>query len=266
MPPTPIEKLVTDLASPDPHDAWQQFLTEYSGLIYQAVHYFDADPENAADCFQFVCEQLIKDGAKRLRKFKGDGAATFPTWLRAVVRNLCIDWHRKQFGRTRPFRSVTRLSQFDQKVFRLVYEQNISVDESLSILASGFPNVTRANLDKSRERIENVLTPNQRWTLSQRVAQKHSNGHGNIQGGEALISDYPDPAPSPESQIVENERRKSLERALATLSPQERLLIRLRFEQDLTLDQVAKLLGLENAQRTDRRIKQVLEQLRKRMT
>ena len=264
MSPKCIEQLVIDLASADPHDAWQQFLTEYSGLIYQVIQHFYPDADNAADCFQFACEQLIKDRAKKLRKFRETGAATFSTWLRAVVRNLCIDWNRKQFGRPRPFRSVTRLSSFDQQVFHLVYEQNTPAEESLAILASGFPNVTPNHLDESKERINKVLTPNQRWALARRVA-RNSNGHGPTQEVDALDHDYPDPAPNPESNAVQNERKRSLDRALATLSPQERLMIRLRFEQDLTLDQVAKLLGLTNAQHTDRRIKQILEHLRRKM-
>jgi RNA polymerase sigma factor (sigma-70 family) len=263
MPPTPIDKLLSKLGSADPHDAWQQFLTDFSGHIYQVIQHLEPNADNAADCFQFVCEQLIRERAKRLRKFKGEGPATFCTWLRAVVRNLCIDWHRKQFGRPRPFRSVTRLSSFDQEVFHLVYEQNTSVEESLNILASGFPNVTEAHVEASRQRINHVLTPNQRWTLTQRAA--HSNGSERQEEIEALIPDYADPRPDPELIAVKNERTKNLERALASLSPQEQLLIRLRFEEDLTLDQVAKVLGLDNAQRADRQIKQVIEQLRRKM-
>ena len=46
------------------------------------------------------------------------------------------------------------------------------------------------------------------------------------------------------------------------LSKRQRLLIRLRFEQELTLDQIANLLDLGNAQRVDRQIKDVLARLR----
>jgi DNA-directed RNA polymerase specialized sigma subunit len=37
----------------------------------------------------------------------------------------------------------------------------------------------------------------------------------------------------------------------------------MRYEQDLTLEQVARVLGLENAQAADRRIREVLQRLRK---
>ena len=42
-----------------------------------------------------------------------------------------------------------------------------------------------------------------------------------------------------------------------------RLLVKLRFEDGLTLDQIAGLLGLGNAQRADRQIKEVLARLRR---
>jgi DNA-directed RNA polymerase specialized sigma24 family protein len=43
------------------------------------------------------------------------------------------------------------------------------------------------------------------------------------------------------------------------------LLLRLRFDQDLTLEQIARLTGMESAQSVDRRIRRVLEELRQRM-
>jgi DNA-directed RNA polymerase specialized sigma subunit len=52
---------------------------------------------------------------------------------------------------------------------------------------------------------------------------------------------------------------------VADLSDQDRLLIRLRFEEGLTLEQAARLLGLGNAQRADRQIKEILLKLREVM-
>jgi DNA-directed RNA polymerase specialized sigma24 family protein len=43
------------------------------------------------------------------------------------------------------------------------------------------------------------------------------------------------------------------------------LLLRLRFDQDLTLEQIARLTGMESAQSVDRRIRRVLQELRQRM-
>jgi DNA-directed RNA polymerase specialized sigma subunit len=54
--------------------------------------------------------------------------------------------------------------------------------------------------------------------------------------------------------------------ALSRLDRDERLLLRLRYEEGLTLDQVSRLAGLGNAQRADRRIKEVLTRLREEMS
>jgi DNA-directed RNA polymerase specialized sigma subunit len=46
------------------------------------------------------------------------------------------------------------------------------------------------------------------------------------------------------------------------MSSGDRLLLQLRYEQELTLEQVARVLHLENAQQADRRIREVLSRLR----
>ncbi|MFN2530741.1 MAG: sigma-70 family RNA polymerase sigma factor [Pyrinomonadaceae bacterium] len=263
MPGHPLETLLQDLYSANPQDAWAEFLSEFAPVIYQVVRRFESDADNAADCFQFVCEQLINNRAKRLRKFKGNGPATFTTWLRAVVRNLCIDWHRKRFGRKRPFSAISRLAPFDQEVFRILYEWALPTNECLALLRSTFSNTTATRINESRERIEAVLTTNQRWLLTQRAANMNGNAASNSDV-EALVRNLADTQQvNPEILAIENERRRRVTQAMAKLSPKERLLIRLRFEEGVTLDKVAGLLGLGNAQRADRQIKEILGRLRK---
>ena len=118
MPDQSVEKILEQLRSGDPHEAWTEFLEEYSAVIFQVGWYFERDLDRASDCFQFACEKLSQDNFRRLLRFKPQGPAVFSTWLRAVVRNLCLDWHRKEFGRRRPLRSISRMSLFDQKVFK----------------------------------------------------------------------------------------------------------------------------------------------------
>jgi RNA polymerase sigma factor (sigma-70 family) len=266
MPHTPIEALLKELDSPNAEEAWAQFLSCYSAHIYQVIRHLESDIDHSADCFQYVCEQLIENRSRRLRKFKGEGAATFVTWLRAVVRNLCIDWHRKQFGRQRQFRAIARLPVFDQEVFRIIYERAIPPDECLSMLTAQFPNTTTARIDASRARIENLLTTNQRWLLTKRMHAGNGNELTSLDQPESFLSELPDSQPDPEAAAITNERRQELRRALAQLSPGDRLLIRLRFEEGLTLDKAAEVLGLGNAQRADRQVKAILERLTKLMS
>ena len=260
MPPRAIEQILEQLTSDHADLAWNDFLDEYSTTIYQVICHFEPDADKASDGFQFVCEQLIKNRFQRLRKFKIDGAAKFSTWLRAVVRNLCIDWHRKETGRPRPFKSISKLSAFDQQVFQLLYERGVSTHEGVRLLFPAYPNVTEERLAQSRRRIEEGLTKQQRWLLNTRAARSHEASFAIDL--EEIHASVPDPRADPETEAMMKERHRHLMRKLKRLSDQDRLIVHLRFEQDLTLDQIAKLLQLGNAQRVDRQIKQILTQLR----
>ena len=266
MPEAPISQILQELGSTEPQEAWTRFLQEYSALILQVVRHFEQDVDDTSDCFQFVCEKLSKDRFRRLRRFRPEGPASFLTWLRAVVRNLCLDWRRRKFGRRRVFRSVSRLSTFDQEVFRCIYQRGASADETFLLLQNRFPDLTPKRLAESRERIEKELTANQRWLLGARFAQGALGTSATFEESEASPLEIPDPRPDPEAQAALEESRAALGRSLARLSKRERLLVRLRFEQELTLEHIARLLGLGNAQRADRQIKDILARLRKEIS
>jgi RNA polymerase sigma factor (sigma-70 family) len=258
---TRIDLILEDLGSPASQEAWSAFLEAYGQIIFQVIRHFESDSEDAADCFQFVCERLCESQFRRLRRFKANGPAKFTTWLRAVVRNLCLDWQRKQFGRPRLFRSVAQLSDVDRQVFHLVHERGTSETEALVHLAPNFPELTAETLSESIERVNHALTSNQRWLLRTRTAfgaRRSVDSDDRKQPAEPISA-----AHDPETLAISAERTKLLGRALRKLPSNERLLLRLRFEEELTLDQIAKLLQLGNAQRVDRQIKQILSGLRR---
>lgn len=262
---TSFENILEELSQRDPEAAWDLFLDEYSTTIFQVVRHIEHDSNLVPDCFQFVCEKLSADSFRRLRKFRPGGRASFSTWLRAVVRNLCLDWHRKQFGRHRTFKSISRLSGFDQQVFRLLYEQRVSFDEALQTLRSTFPDVSHARLLESKERIEKELTVNQRRLLDVRASHQANRNPISADETATASAGLADPALNPEARVVLSERSAALRRALAHLPPAERLLILLRFEQELTLEQLGRTLQLGNAQRVERQLKSVLSKLREEL-
>jgi RNA polymerase sigma factor (sigma-70 family) len=262
----PIRSLLQGLGSPRPQETWERFLREYSGTILQVIHFSEPNPDHVSDCFVFVCEQLSQNRFRRLRRFQPEGPAKFSTWLRVVVRHLYLDWRRKQFGRHRVFKSIAALSGFDQAVFRLVYEQGTSPEESLLHLAPLFPGTTKERFAQSLERIRLVLTPRQIWLLSSRSVATTPAETGRDHVQISLVEQIPDPLPDPATLAARQEELRLLSKALARLAGRDRLLIRLRFEQELTLEQVARLMKFRDAQTADRRIRQVLEQLRQEMT
>jgi RNA polymerase sigma factor (sigma-70 family) len=249
------------LGSPDPLPAWQEFLENYSPIILQVVRLFERDPDGIADCFLFVCEELSRNSFRRLRRFDPCGMASFATWLRLVVRRLCIDCHRKECGRVRVFDSVARLSDLDRAVFRVVYQDRVPPVTALHQLQPRFPDLTHGELSDSCSRVQRTLTPRQLWLLSTREPKLDALD-ALIASGELALHDLiRDPSPDPEALAVETQQHDALARALSRLNDSERLLIRLRYEQELTLEQIARLANLPDAQTVDRRLKKILAEL-----
>jgi len=257
-----VARILMQLQSKDSHAAWSDFLREYSQTVLQVIRRLERDPDCVSDCFLFVCEQLAHQRFRRLKRFRVRGPASFSTWLQVVVRHLCLDWRRKEFGRWRVFQSVARLSPLDQEVFRCLYDQGASVDESVLLLAPQFPAISHRKVLESVKRLENALSPRQRWLLAARQAEA-SDPPAVAGEDESPVETVPDLGPSPESAAILEEQQAHLQRALDGLAPRERLVLQLRFEEELTLEQIARLMALGDAQRVDRFLRQILARLRK---
>jgi RNA polymerase sigma factor (sigma-70 family) len=70
-------------------------------------------------------------------------------------------------------------------------------------------------------------------------------------------------SPDPEDVALMREIRRRLSSALATLSVEDRLLVRLHFERNVTLAKLAVTFGLSSPQAAHRRLRDVLNRLRK---
>jgi RNA polymerase sigma factor (sigma-70 family) len=86
---------------------------------------------------------------------------------------------------------------------------------------------------------------------------------------EDLVSDAEDLASVPDftrgtitKEYTACERHHALERAMETLAPTERLLLKLRFEDGLTLKEIAQVPGFRSLSQVHRRLKSLLVKLR----
>jgi len=261
-----IAPILQRLATRSGEEAWAEFLRVYSPLILRVARPFGHNADQFGEVFLFVCEGLARDSFRRLRRFRPEGPARFSTWLYAVARNLCLDWHRREWGRQRLFESVARLSSLDHEVFRRVLEEGLPLDEALLPIRQRFPTASREQLEESCRRIDDALSPRQRWLLgSRRPRLEPLDGVGT--GEEPRQRrEAPDGGSDPEALAARSEERTALARAFARLPKPDRLLVRLRFGQGLTLEQVARLTGSGSAQAVDRRIREILKHLRTEMT
>jgi RNA polymerase sigma factor (sigma-70 family) len=183
-------------------DAWTEFLHAYVRVVMQVISACERDSENRHECFVYACEQLCRNRFHRLRQFQPEGPATFSTWLRAVVRNLCVDWQRKA-GRHR-----------------------VVVDLYV-----------RSHALRSAE-----VEPAQENDAAEQLA---------------------DPSPDPEGLAVKREELLTLGSGLRLLTSKQQLALRLRFRQELTLQEIARVLNLKNAQAADRFVQETIALLRR---
>ena len=260
MPTDPfLASVLSAITFADRQSAWSEFLDRYSGLIYHVVLAFDRDPDRSGDCYLFVCERLSADDFRRLRKFDLGGRASFSTWLCAVVRNLCLDWHRREHGRHRIFGSVARRSALEQLLFEAVFRRGFSAAEARKELSSRGIELSFAAVEERICDLRRCLSSRQLWLLSSGKTTL-----GSIDGAEEgnNVVEPADPALDPEALAALRETHQQVSAALASLIDSDRLLIRLRYQEGLTLQQVARLVGLKDAQTADRRLRDIVDHLR----
>jgi RNA polymerase sigma factor (sigma-70 family) len=255
-----VAALLGRLGSASAREAWSEFLEAYAALLLQVIRLTECDPDRVGDCFVFVCERLSEHSFARLRRFEPGGPASFATWLRVVTRHLAIDWRRSRFGRLKVFRGVASLSTLHQQLFTFRHRDHLSVDQAFLALGVAHPGLTMEAVVRADEEIEARLEPHHRTRLAAARTRDV------VLGDEAsLAAEAAEPGPDPEVQLAEKERLGRLRRALADLDPSDALLLRLRFDKDLTLTQVARVTGLRDAQVADRRIRRALKRLEERM-
>ena len=179
----------------------------------------------------------------------------------AVVSNLCVDWKRKEQGRLRPPRCVSHLPELDQQVYHFIYVRRMSRAQCLQALKPRFPELTDATVSEINARLFALLTPQQRWRLSVRTPTLEP-----VTCGVSAEDDDPAwhvaaPGPGPDDLTAELQEQRRLQDALARLPAEQRLLLRLRYEENLTLAEVARLTNQSDPFQANRRIQSALKAL-----
>lgn len=260
-----ILPLFEALRSQSPRDGWVEFLNAYSPVLYQIARACTANEEDAADCYLHICEQLAKQNFRRLLKFDPEGRASFTTWLRVVGRNIGLDWRRKRWGRKRPFKMLQDLSPLELEVYHLRFLHRSSPEETLARLGPRFPAVSLAHLATIEENLQRSLSSRQNWILNSRAFEASSPIALASEDEDMSAIDVADPRANQEEHILQEHQLLKLRKVTRALPKQEALLLQLRFEQELSLEEIAKLCGLGDAQHVHRRLAGILKKLRSAM-
>lgn len=252
---TPAADILRRLASADAGTAWVEFIDRYSPLIMKIAGRFEYRQGRARDCYLFVCERLCDDSFRRLLRFNPEGGSRFRTWLTTVVFNLCVDWHRREYGRATLLPAVTALPAFDQTIYRLVVENGMDKESAFQTLREDYPDLTRDVVRKSVVRVCSVLTPRQRWQITVRHHRRRSAAGRHARTADSL----PHPAAGPEGELQKQQDLETLRTAMDCLSSQQRLVLHLRFQEGLSLQKIAELMQLGDSNRAWRQVQAALK-------
>jgi len=193
--------------------------------------------------------RLLEDDSAILRKFRGQSSPK--TFLVTVIQRLFLDWRIKEWGKWRPTADARRLGPVAIELERLVGRDGTEYEEAVETLLSKGTALTRDECDRI-------------WAeLPRRGARRRT--------GEEVLARVPSPAPShdlvesAEGQASAHRARAALVDALPALTPQEQLIIRLRFQDGFTVARIAQLIG-EEQKPLYRRLEQILGRLRTALT
>ena len=233
---------------------YQRLLLDHLDLVDQIVrtigrrrHLSAAEQDDFAS---FVSFRLVDDNYAILRKFQN--RSTLWTYLATVIERLSLDFCAEKWGRWRPSAMADRLGHVAVLLERLVTRDSHTIEEAMEIVRTNH-NVALTHAELRR--LWDQLPVRVRTT---EVGEEAAAAVSSADRSESFVDD-----------ADRRKRIERLQRALATafaqIAMQDRVLIALRFDQDLSMVEIAKLTG-SSVPTLHRRLDKSVKQLRLALT
>lgn len=206
-------------------------------------------PDEADDFRSFVHLRLIADDYAVIRKFKGN--SRFSTYLTTVIQRLFLDYRVREQGRWRPSAAARKLGPEAEELEKLISRDGYSLEEAVEL-------VLRQEVSLSREVLTDMAArlsgrPPRRFEDAQELAEMPG---PDTTAELGLLSRERD---SERSQLVELLRAN-----LGDLEAEDRMILRLRYEQGFKIVDIAHTLQLPTKP-LYRRLERLLRDLRQRL-
>jgi RNA polymerase sigma factor (sigma-70 family) len=181
-------------------------------------------PEQAEELESFVRLRLIEGDYAILRQWRHH--SSLRTYLTVVVQRLFHDYCNQLWGKWRASAAAVRLGALAESLEELVYREGLTFEEACQVLASQ-PQASRSLLAK----LYAQLPPRP--------------GRPRAQPLSADEVAEPTTAPNPEEAVLQRAEEGTVNQAVAAslraLRAQDRLLLRLHFEQGSTVAEIARV-------------------------
>ncbi len=211
---------------------------------YSRHHLSQAD---ADEFTSHVRLKLVDDDYAVLRKFQA--RSSLNTYLTVVVQRLFLDYRISQWGKWRPSAEARIAGPLAIRLEQMIVRDGLSFEEACSALEINY------RVTVGRPALE---------TLYHRLPTRQRRRLVDVDAAASVHS----PAADAECAALEAERRAAapairaaLSRALARLAAQDRLIVKLRFENSLSVAEISRSLGLDQKS-LYRRLERLLRALR----
>ncbi len=225
-----------------------------------------ADPLLADEAVLYALEKLQASGGKHLDAFTG--RSKFSTYLGSVVRRLFEDFSRSKFGRLRPPAWISRLGGWWLLLYRLLCMERLSLDDALATMEN-YPAAQDFDAQDAASHILSEITDCGKLRGDEQLTGDGEVGHLGTDGAGLEEKDR-DLLFSVIFQKLLGEQatlpaagssfRKVLDISFA-LTSEERLLLKLCFQDDLSVSEAARLLDI-SVHKAHGRMRRLLLRLR----
>ncbi len=254
---TPEERLIDTFAS-DPESAYRTLLDRYSSVLLRMIRRFFHDQDDVMDLYTVVCERMRAQDYRALRSFRR-GSDLLP-WLSVVVANASRDRLRQKRVASIPRHVLARLDERTRLVYRHHVAGHLAPEDAADVITRGGVPCTALDVVEELQRLHRLLRAGTQHRLLRHLDPREAVSL------DALIErglDQPDSAADLDDAISGASSLARLNAILATFTTDDRLIVSLRFEQELTVPEIADLVGAESPARIYTRLRTLLARLRR---
>jgi DNA-directed RNA polymerase specialized sigma24 family protein len=256
---TPLsDEALQALMRKDPAAGWRAFIDQYTPLLVGLLRRAGlVDRDEVMEVYVAICEQLSARDFERL-KSQSTARGSIGGWLAVVARHAVVDWLRSRKGRRRLFQALQDLPPADQRVFELYYWDEHTPSEIAELLTQETgERMSLAPVFDALERINGVLNDRHRAELcALAVRSKAPVPLEELDDGRRIVHGGADP----EAAARVAQLNASFERALATLPAEDAAIVRLKYAEGLSNQDVERVLDIERL--SSARLQDILARLR----
>ncbi len=233
---------------------YQRLLLDHLELIDQIVrttgrrrHLSAGEQEDFAG---FVHLRVLEDDYAILRKFQN--RSSLRTYLSAVIERLSLDFCVERWGRWRPSAVAERLGPVAVLLERLLNRDGHTLEEATEIILTNHASAL------SPRQVRDIWKQLPARIKTSEVGEEAAATVRSLQTSESNVDDA-------EQQASIERLERTLRSALAAVPDQDRVVLALRFDQDLSMVEIANTTGV-SVPTLHRRLDRTIKELKRALT